>query len=230
MLNLFNLFDKKPHSVYTYSMPIATILPIIQVNLQISIMVDYAHEPQSMKRLLATARDWKIRQFFDQVIHIVSCDGVGRDDWKKPIMGNISYSNADFSVVTTENYDQNDDPIKILNLLCKDLPVETELKDVQSWGDGVNNNLDYKYIRITNRHQAMETALAIAQKLAQKSFEKTQNTKVNNRTDPDGFKVLIISTGIGSEQLLIQPQGVITHDERKEWVRVYRRIAQSFGA
>lgn len=176
-------------------------------------MVDYAHEPQSMKRLLTTARDWKIRQFFDKVIHVVSCDGVGRDDWKKPVIGNISYSNADFSIVTTENYDQDDDPNTILGLLCKDLPKETELLGVETWSD----NVECRYIKVINRYKAMETALLIAQKL----FEQQK------KSNPDEFRVLIISTGIGSEQLLIQPSGVIPHDERQEWVKIYHHIAQS---
>jgi UDP-N-acetylmuramyl tripeptide synthase len=169
----------------------------------ISIMVDYAHEPESMKRLLDTTRDWKIRQFFDKVIHVVSCDSAGRDDWKKPVMGSISYSKADFSVVTTENYDENDDPVKILNLLCKDFPTDTRIENIDEF------TTNSKYIKEINRHQAMRFALDVANKMT------------NSHIDNEPMKILIISTGIGSEQLLIQPQGVIEHDEREEWVKIW---------
>ncbi|NJS41651.1 hypothetical protein HC766_04915, partial [Candidatus Gracilibacteria bacterium] len=48
---------------------------------KISILVDYAHEPESMKQLLQTIQSWT-PDYFNNIIHIVSCDGAGRDDWK----------------------------------------------------------------------------------------------------------------------------------------------------
>jgi UDP-N-acetylmuramyl tripeptide synthase len=169
----------------------------IPKNLKVSIIVDYAHEPQSMKRLMETLVDFRRRLFFDKIIHIISCDGVGRDDWKKPILGMTSYSNADFTFVTTDNYDNDDNPLDIVNLLSVEFPAETEVTEMSQF-DG-----SQKYIKEINRQKSFELAIEIAKKYAELSDEET--------------KVLIVSTGVGSEQLMVQPEGEIVRDERKVW-------------
>ena len=168
----------------------------IPKNLKVSILVDYAHEPESMKRLMETLVDFRRRLFFDKIIHKISCDGAGRDDWKKPILGMTSYSSADFSIITTDNYDKDDDPQAILNMLSVEFPAETELITIKNF-DGTQ-----KYHKEINRQQSFEIAIDIARRYAQLSNEET--------------KVLIVTTGIGSEQLIIQPEGEIQRDERVE--------------
>jgi UDP-N-acetylmuramyl tripeptide synthase len=172
-------------------------------NLKVSIIVDYAHEPQSMKRLMKTLVDFRIRLFFDKIIHIISCDGVGRDDWKKPILGMTSYSNADFTLVTTDNYDNDDNPLDIINLLSVEFPKEKEIKEVNEF-DG-----SQKYMKEVNRQKSFELALEIAKKYAEISSDKV--------------KVLIVSTGVGSEQLMVQPEGEIERDEREVWRKVWTK-------
>jgi UDP-N-acetylmuramyl tripeptide synthase len=166
-------------------------------NLKVSIIVDYAHEPQSMKRLMETLVDFRRRLFFDKIIHIISCDGVGRDDWKKPILGMTSYSNADFTCITTDNYDNDDDPQAIVNMLSIEFPKETEVVKIDQF-DG-----SQKYVKEINRQKSFNFALEIAKKYAELS--------------EDDAKVLIVSTGVGSEQLMVQPEGEIERDERKVW-------------
>jgi UDP-N-acetylmuramoyl-L-alanyl-D-glutamate--2,6-diaminopimelate ligase len=88
---------------------------------EIDIMVDYAHEPESMRQLLQALSQWKHDGVYTDIVHVVSCDGAGRDDWKKPIMGGISYQYADYSVFTTDNWEKGDDPQQIVDLLTKDI-------------------------------------------------------------------------------------------------------------
>jgi UDP-N-acetylmuramoyl-L-alanyl-D-glutamate--2,6-diaminopimelate ligase len=148
----------------------------------ISILVDYAHEPESMKQLLETLVSWKNGGFYDQVIHIVSCDGVGRDDWKKPILGEISCNFADYSILTTDNYETGDNPRDIVDLMSKSLDKKLENK---------------KYFKETGRLKAFKKALELA-------------TNSNKKT-------VIVSTGVGSEQGLTQPDGKMEWDERIVW-------------
>ena len=178
----------------------------IPKNLKVSILVDYAHEPESMKRLMETLVDFRRRLFFDKIIHIISCDGAGRDDWKKPILGMTSYSNADFSIITTDNYDKDDDPQAILNMLSVEFPAETELVTIKNF-DG-----NQKYHKEINRQQSFEIAIDIARRYAQLSNEET--------------KVLIVTTGIGSEQLIIQPEGEIERDERVELRKTWAKAIE----
>jgi UDP-N-acetylmuramoyl-L-alanyl-D-glutamate--2,6-diaminopimelate ligase len=149
---------------------------------EISIMVDYAHEPASMEFLLKTVNSWKPK-FFDTVIHILSCDGAGRDDWKKPILGKISRDYSDFTIFTTDNYEATDNPSQIIELLQSGIV------------------LNEKCLSNINREDAFKTALEIAHK-------------------SEG-KILIFSTGVGSEQGLTNPKGSIIWDEREKWVQVY---------
>ncbi len=178
----------------------------IPQNLKVSILVDYAHEPESMKRLMETLVDFRRRLFFDKIIHIISCDGAGRDDWKKPILGMTSYSNADFSIITTDNYDKDDDPQAIVNMLSVEFPIETELKKIESF-DGTQ-----KYHKEINRQRSFEFAIDIARKYAELLDEEV--------------KVLIVTTGIGSEQLMIQPEGEIERDERVELRKTWTKALE----
>jgi UDP-N-acetylmuramyl tripeptide synthase len=180
----------------------------MQSNLKISIMVDYAHEPESIKSILSTARDWRVRQLFDKVIHIVSSCGTGRDDWKKPVTGALSYTFADFSIVTTEDYGTDDNPQIILDTLAKDYPKETEITAPNQW------HKSCKYIKVINRTKALETALQIANQIS-----------VDYQQAGENCKVLIISTSVGSQQTMTQPEGEIEYDERKVWAKVFEEFA-----
>jgi UDP-N-acetylmuramoyl-L-alanyl-D-glutamate--2,6-diaminopimelate ligase len=151
----------------------------------VSVLVDYAHEPESMRLLLENLKSWRTQGDFEQIIHIVSCDGVGRDDWKKPILGKISSDLADLSILTTDNYEATDNPQDIVNYLSSDLDPKSENK---------------KYFKIVDRKQSFIKALELA--------------KQSNK------KTIIVSTGVGSEQGLTQPNGKIEWDERNIWVKL----------
>ncbi|MBC7406373.1 MAG: hypothetical protein H7230_02805 [Candidatus Parcubacteria bacterium] len=165
----------------------------------ISVLVDYAHEPESMKQLLTTIASWRTRGLYDCIIHIVSCDGAGRDNWKKEIMGKISYDIADYSVVTLDNYDASDNPIEILAMLCKQLPPEQK---------------DIKYQVTASRKKAFDLAIKKAIDL-QKNY---------GRLTPDPLKILIVSTGVGSENGLTQPGGIMEWNESKEWEKSFQEL------
>jgi folylpolyglutamate synthase/dihydropteroate synthase len=166
-----------------------------QYPFDISILIDYAHEPESMSRLLTSLTEWKKAGLYNFIIHIVSCDGAGRDDWKKPIMGQTSLELADFTVVTIDNYDKRDKPENILSLLTKNYDKKL---------------LSTKYLQTTKRREAFKLALK----------------EVINQQKKDSSlkKFLIVSTGVGSEKGLTQPQGVIEWDEKKVWQEEFKKF------
>jgi UDP-N-acetylmuramyl tripeptide synthase len=164
----------------------ANIVTRFQQLENLSIIVDYAHEPESLKLVLDTFLEWKKQQRFDYIIHVLSCDGVGRDDWKKPLLGDLSYSKADFTVLTTDNFGQDDDPNSIIDLLSKNYNPKSKL---------------IKYDCNVDRFEAFKIAL-------NKGAEQIKS----------GKKVLIFSTGVGTEFGLTQPRGVMEWDERQKWI------------
>ncbi len=151
-----------------------------------TVLVDYAHEPESIKQLLKTMVFWRDKGYFDLIIHILSSDGVGRDDWKKPVMGDLSLEHANFTILTTDNYEEGDNPEEILNLLSKNY---------------LQKDFNKKFFREIDRKSAFDLALNMA-----KHFKDRDK------------RVLICSTGVGTEQGLTRPNGKVDWDERSVWV------------
>jgi UDP-N-acetylmuramoyl-L-alanyl-D-glutamate--2,6-diaminopimelate ligase len=148
----------------------------------LDILIDYAHEPESMKLLLEQLKEWVVAGKYNKFAHVISCDGVGRDDWKKPVMGQISYDNADYVVCTTDNYGVEDDPQKIVEILSQTFD-ETKLGK--------------KFTLEVDRRKAFQAALDWAGR-------------------QEG-KILIVSTGVGNEYGLTQPDGKIEWNEKEVW-------------
>ncbi len=74
----------------------------------ISVIVDYAHTPDSLENALKAARPF----ISGQLICVFGCGG-DRDRTKRPKMGRIAYEQADRAIVTSDN-PRTEDPEKIL--------------------------------------------------------------------------------------------------------------------
>lgn len=103
-----------------------------------AVVVDYAHTPDGLENLLTAAR--KITT--GQLICVFGCGG-DRDSGKRPKMGKISTTIADFSVITSDN-PRTEDP----NLIIDDI--------VNGLSDGAN------YIQIVDRKEAIAHAIRMA--------------------------------------------------------------------
>jgi UDP-N-acetylmuramoyl-L-alanyl-D-glutamate--2,6-diaminopimelate ligase len=78
-----------------------------------AVIVDYAHTPDSLANVLKTARE--IAK--GRVICIFGCGG-DRDRSKRPIMGRIAQTIADYSIVTSDN-PRSEDPADIVREITK---------------------------------------------------------------------------------------------------------------
>lgn len=106
----------------------------------ISVIVDYAHTPDSLKNSLTAARPFVP----GRLICVFGCGG-DRDRTKRPQMGRIAYELADAVVVTSDN-PRTEDPEQILRDVVAGIPAE--LDEGQVVGD---------------RSSAIATAIAMAQ-------------------------------------------------------------------
>ncbi|MEM6501762.1 MAG: UDP-N-acetylmuramoyl-L-alanyl-D-glutamate--2,6-diaminopimelate ligase [Cyanobacteria bacterium P01_C01_bin.89] len=75
----------------------------------ISVIVDYAHTPDSLDNALRAARPFVA----NRLICVFGCGG-DRDRTKRPLMGNIAAAQSDWAVVTSDN-PRTEDPQQILN-------------------------------------------------------------------------------------------------------------------
>ena len=82
----------------------------------ISVIVDYAHTPDSLENLLKASRPF----IKGQMICVFGCGG-DRDRTKRPQMGKIGADFADIAVVTSDN-PRTEDPEKILEDILEGIP------------------------------------------------------------------------------------------------------------
>ena len=105
----------------------------------ISVIVDYAHTPDSLENLLKASRPF----ISGKAICVFGCGG-DRDRTKRPIMGKVVAELADIAVVTSDN-PRTEDPEDILEDILAGIPEEVEP------------------VVICDRSEAIAEAIAIAQ-------------------------------------------------------------------
>ncbi len=106
------------------------------------IVVDYAHTPDALERVLMFARAFAA----GRLIAVFGCGG-DRDRTKRPLMGEAAARLSNFVVVTSDN-PRSEDPVAIL------AEIEAGVKKVSGVAEG--------YVTIPDRREAIASALARA--------------------------------------------------------------------
>ena len=109
----------------------------------ITAIVDYAHTPDALQKVLKTVDE--IRNRNEQVITVIGCGG-NRDKGKRPQMARIAAEHSDRVIFTADN--------------PRNEPPELIIADMQ---EGVPALHFKKTLTIENRREAIKTACALAQ-------------------------------------------------------------------
>ena len=135
---------------------------LVSANDKVIAIVDYAHTPDALLNVLATIK--KLRKGFEQIITVVGCGG-DRDKTKRPLMAAAACEHSDRVIFTSDN-PRSEAPEQII-------------RDME---EGLAPAYRRKYISITDRREAIKTALSLANKedivlVAGKGHEKYQEIK-----------------------------------------------------
>ncbi len=88
------------------------------------VLVDYAPEPESLKGLYTTLGLFEK----NKLIHVLGSCGGGRDVMRRPVLGGMAGSRADYVIVTNEDpYD--DDPLEIMLSVAQGAADAGKVKD-----------------------------------------------------------------------------------------------------
>lgn len=135
---------------------------LVSAREKVIVIVDYAHTPDALLNVLATIR--KLKKGFESVITVVGCGG-DRDKTKRPLMAQAACEHSDRVIFTSDN-PRSEDPAMIIKDMEEGLPVAYKRK----------------YISITDRREAIKTAISLAKPedivlVAGKGHEKYQEIK-----------------------------------------------------
>lgn len=135
---------------------------IVSPKERIIAIVDYAHTPDALLNVLATIN--KLKKGYEQVIAVVGCGG-DRDKTKRPVMAAAAVEHSDKAIFTSDN-PRSEDPAQIIRDMEEGLPAAARRK----------------YIAITDRQEAIRTAISLAKPddivlVAGKGHEKYQEIK-----------------------------------------------------
>ena len=144
---------------------------LVDNKLELTIMVDYAHSPESLQNILQAAKSYTR----GRVISVFGCGG-DRDSGKRPIMGEISGKIADYTIITSDN-PRTEEPQKIVD------QIEEGIKKTKG-----------KYEVVVDRTEAIRVAMKMANKrdiiiLAGKGHEPYQ--EINGVKYPFDERIIV---------------------------------------
>ncbi len=144
---------------------------MVDNKLEIPIMIDYAHSPESLQNILQAVKSYTR----GKVICVFGCGG-DRDSSKRPIMGEISGRIADYTFITSDN-PRTEDPKKIIE------QIEEGMKKTKG-----------KYSCLVDRTEAIKQAIKMATKrdiivLAGKGHEPYQ--EINGVKHPFDERIIV---------------------------------------
>lgn len=114
---------------------------LVDNKLDLKIMIDYAHTPDSLENILKTVKQYTL----GRVICVFGCGG-DRDKTKRPVMGEIAGRVADYTIITSDN-PRSEEPEEIIK------EIEEGIKKTKG-----------KYECITDRKEAIKKAIKMENK------------------------------------------------------------------
>ncbi len=181
----FKMKDFSTSLMYTY---VRGRMEKIPNNLGISIIIDYAHKPDALEKLLKTVKP--LIGYNGKLITVFGCGG-DRDKLKRPIMGKIAAELSDYTIITSDN-PRTEDPLAII-------------KEIE---EGIKSTKNYEII--VDRREAIKRAILLAQRndcvvIAGKGHEDYQIIGKEKHHFSDKEEALKVISSIQNEKKGLPP-------------------------
>ena len=150
---------------------------IYSSNDELTGIIDYAHTPDAVEKLLSTVRSMLKKE--QQLLTVVGCGG-DRDKTKRPLMAKVAATWSDKIILTSDN-PRSEQP-------------ETIIQEMET---GIDGDLRKKALSIVDRKEAIKTAVMLAKRgdvicVAGKGHEKYQ--EINGNKYPFDDKQVLSET------------------------------------
>jgi len=148
-----NVPIEKIKSALAKAKPTPGRMEIVANNKNITVIIDYAHEPLSLESIYKVALRFTLYASRSKLICLLGAQGGGRDKWKRFEMGKIAGRYCGKIVLTNEDpYDEP--PMDIISQI--EIGVAATKKSDINWGE-------YVY-KIVDRKKAIKKAISLAKK------------------------------------------------------------------
>lgn len=108
----------------------------VNLNAPFSVIVDYAHTPDALVKILSTAK--KLTK--GNLICVFGAGG-NRDKSKRPLMADAVAKNCDFAILTSDN-PRNEDPQTIIDEVAEGFPLDFPYKTIADRKDAIKFALE----------------------------------------------------------------------------------------
>ena len=116
--------------------PVKGRFEIVDEGQDFTVIVDYAHTPDALERMLTSAREITRKR----VISVFGCGG-DRDRGKRPLMGETSSRLADLTVITSDN-PRTEDPHDIISDILKGITLKEKCEIISDREEAIKKALE----------------------------------------------------------------------------------------
>ncbi len=165
------------------------------------VLVDYAHTPDALDRVLAGVRDLTP----GRLITVFGCGG-DRDRGKRPLMGRAAAQRSDLILVTSDN-PRSEPPEEIIDEIVPGIPDEGMVCTAPEKIAGTQSGTR-AFSRVSDRRKAIQLAVRIAKEgdtvvIAGKGHEEVQILGERRVPFRDSEEVVRALRGAGSRELAV---------------------------
>lgn len=199
-LHVPDLVEKAPRPIFENLRPVPGRFEPVPNDAGIGILVDYAHTPDALEKLLATARPLTP----GRIITVFGCGG-DRDRSKRPLMAKAAQAGSDIVVVTSDN-PRTENPMEIVRAIQEGFSI-SDFRFLKEWTQ--NSSDEPAHEDRSKVHSKIKTSDEPAHEDRREAHSKikTQESKILIEPDRPAAVALAIQLAEPGDTVIIAGKG-----------------------